>query len=459
MQRACILSCALFASNASFAGGFALIEHGASGLGNAYAGAAAVSDDASTVWFNPAGMSEIKDRQVLVAGHVIGVTSEFGDRGTSLNPNFTAGNIGNVDTGFGTADALGPVDANGTSIIPNLFYVHPINAEWTFGLGVTVPFGNSTDYDPGWVGRYQAVESSVATLDINPSFAFRASDKVSLGGGISLQKFTADLGSAIDSGAVCIAATGDPAVCGGIGLAPGVAANDGFANISGDSTAYTFNIGALIKPKAGTKIGVTYRHEAKHELEGDADFTNNATLETLLGGTPVFVDVPATAKATLPSMVMLSAAHEVDDQLELLVDATYTGWSSRPELKIEYSNPLQDPTVNELGYNDVWRVSAGFNYEYSDDLTIRGGVAYDEDPVPSPKLRTARIPGNERTWVALGLGYKFNSKVKLDVGFAHLMIDDTPIDNNVDPDIGTTLRGVFETSANILSAQVSVQFD
>ena len=105
MRRACLLFCTITASQVSFAGGFSLIEEGASGLGNAYAGAAAVSHDASTVWFNPAGMTELKEKQFLAAGHIIDVNSDFSDQGTTLNSAFGSGFI---DPNFATA---GEVDA------------------------------------------------------------------------------------------------------------------------------------------------------------------------------------------------------------------------------------------------------------------------------------------------------------------------------------------------------------
>ncbi len=457
MRKACFLFCAVAASEASLAGGFALIEHGASGLGNAYAGAAAVSRDASTVWFNPAGMGEIKERQLLVAGHVIGVSSDFTDRGTTLNPAFGGGE---VDPNGGV------VDANGTSLVPNLYYVHPLKKGVTLGIGLSVPFGNSSDYDRAWVGRYQAVESAVSALDINPSIAYRVNENLNIGAGISLQKLNAQLGSAIDSGGTCLGLAQlrpdlQAVDCFNAGLpGPGVVAADGYADIEGDGTALTFNLGLLYKPREGTKIGVAYRHGVEHELEGEAGFTNNAALEGLLASRPQpwFVDGDVTAKASLPPTLMFSGSHQVNDQLELLADATFTGWSSFDELRIVFDSTQPD-TFNTLEFEDVWRVSAGLNYSYSDQLTLRAGLAYDEDPVPSPQLRTARIPGNERVWAAFGMGYKFNSRVGVDVSFAHIMVDDTPLDNTSEAAGGTTIRGVFETSANIVSAQVTVQFN
>jgi len=456
MRRACLLFCTVAASPVSFAGGFALIEEGASGLGNAYAGAAAVSRDASTVWFNPAGMTELKEKEFLAAGHVIGVNSEFTDQGTTRNLAFRNGAPLNPD--FATSD---PIDVGGTSFIPNLYYVHPLRYGITLGIGLSVPFGNSTDYDRDWVGRYQAVESGVTALDINPSIAYRVNEQVSIGGGISVQFLSASLGSAIDTDVVCLGALPIDA-CEASGLnESGTLENDGFADIEGDGVAVSFNIGALFKPVAGTKLGVAYRHGFEHELEGTAEFTTNPVLEGILqtGGSTLFADSDVTAEASLPPTVMFSGAYMANDRLELLADATYTGWSSFDELRVVFDNPVQPDTFNTLEYEDVWRVSAGFNYEFSDQLILRGGVALDQDPVPSTELRTARIPGNDRAWIAVGAGYKVNNRIGVDVGFAHLMIDDTPIANVSEAAGGTTIRGVFDTNANILSAQVTVQFD
>ncbi len=463
MRKACFLFCAIAASEASLAGGFALIEQGASGLGNAYAGAAAVSRDASTVWFNPAGMTELKEKEFLGAGHVIGVNSDFSDSGTRLGANL----------GLTAVPGAADIDAGGVAVVPNLYYVHPLKGGVTLGVGLSVPFGNSTDYDKTWVGRYQAAESSVTALDINPSISYRVNDNVNVGAGISIQSMTASLGSAVDAGAVCGLYVQQGALqgadCANAGIvAAANPATDGLAVVEGDGAAVSFNLGLLIKPKAGTKIGLAYRHNVDHKLKGTFDYRNYEAFQTLLDskGIPLpaaLTDAPVTAEASLPPSFMFSASHMVADGVELLADATFTGWSSFQELRVVRDNVVPaDPdtdTVTTFAFEDSWRVSAGVNYEYSDNLMLRAGVAYDEDPVPSVTQRTARIPGNERTWVSVGLGYRFNSKVAMDLGFAHLMIDDTPIDRLSEGSDGSQIRGVFESNANILSAQVTVQFD
>jgi len=438
-------------AGSAHAGGFALIEQGASGLGNAYAGAGAVAHDTSTVWFNPAGITELTGRQLAVAAHVISANTKFTDRGTSLNQVFGAGPVSGPDT----------AEPGGVTPVPNFYYVAPINDKLSYGFGISVPFGSSTEYDRDWKGRYTTVKSGVSAIDINPVIAYRVSDKVRLGGGISIQRLSAELEQAIDSGGTCLGTIG-PAGCLPAGLAPGVLANDSYGAITGDSTAITFNLGALFLPTPETRIGVAYRHEAAHELEGDADFTVNDSFQQLLDAAqlPLFADQGIKGKIDLPASLSFSVAHKMNDKLELLGDATWTGWSSFPELRIQYDGPVQPDTLSIQDWEDVWRISAGVNYQLNEKVILRAGWALDQEPIPSPARRTARIPGNDRTWLAVGLGYALNKNATLDFGFTHLSLDESAIDNESAESPGaTTVRGTYDSSVNIVSAQFSWKFN
>jgi len=446
------------------AGGFALVEHGASGMGNAYAGAAAVAHDSSTIWFNPAGMSELEGREIAVGFHVLATTNDWSDRGTVLNPQFQPlvddPSVPGPDTfGGGT-----------TSALPNFYYTAPIDETWSYGLGIGVPFGSTTEYDDGWKGRYGSLKSGLQVLDINPAVSYRVSDKVRLGAGISVQQLSAELTSAVDSSAACFGTVGrvEPARCIEAGLDDfGNAELDSRGEITGDSTAMSFNLGALFLPRDGTRIGVAYRHGASHELEGTGDFTRGAALDAVLGaageaGSPVgtfLSDTGATAGVDLPATFMVSIAQEVGDRVELLGDLTWTGWSSFRELRVRYDNPIQPDTLSLQEWEDVVRVSGGVNFALNDSVILRGGVAFDQEAIPSPQRRTPRIPGNDRTWISFGAGYDVNENITLDVGYAHLFLPDTAIDNDGAESPGsTTIRGEYESSVDIFSAQFNWHF-
>ena len=95
------------ASTLASAAGFALIEQSASGMGNAFAGAAATAEDASTVFYNPAGMSRLEGTQITVGGHLIDLSAKFSNSGSTnawrqgYGTSPTGGNGGDAGGAFG----------------------------------------------------------------------------------------------------------------------------------------------------------------------------------------------------------------------------------------------------------------------------------------------------------------------------------------------------------------------
>jgi long-chain fatty acid transport protein len=156
-------------SGAASASGFALIEQSSSGLGNAYAGGSASAEDASTVYYNPAGMANIKGSQVLVAVHAIKPSAQFTDTGSTLPVTDNGGNAGSL------------------AYVPSLYLLGDINEQWKYGIGVSSPFGLKTEYTPTWTGRNLAIKSELQTLNVNPSVSYKMSDMVSLGFGLDAQ--------------------------------------------------------------------------------------------------------------------------------------------------------------------------------------------------------------------------------------------------------------------------------
>lgn len=456
------ISITLALSSTVQAAGFALIENSASGMGNAFAGAAAVAEDASTTWFNPAGMAELGDgTQMSVAGHVIVPKSKFTDKGSWVNPALTGGNIDQAQ-----AALTGKNDNGGkAAFVPNSYAVKRLNEKVTVGVGINAPFGLETSYDDDWIGRYNALDSAMQTININPSVAYEINEQLTFGGGISLQYITVELGSAIDSAAACRSIAG-AANSGDLLLSclramPTLSnqATDSKVVISGDDVSFSYNLGAMYKPTPQTKIGLSYRAATNHELEGKADYTVNAALQPILTATGVtrFNDVDVKAEANLPDSLSLSVAHKVNDKLELLGDVTQTGWSSFERLRVTDKNTGAIVTNVDEKWKDVTRLSVGANYQYNDRVKLRGGLALDKTPIPNAQLRTPRTPDTDRTWLALGANYKLNKTSSLDFGYAHLFMDETPIDNTSE-DNGYAIRGIYNSSVDIISAQFNMSF-
>lgn len=386
-------------ANLAHAAGFALVEQNVSGLGNAYAGQAAAATDASTIFFNPAGMTYLPDRQVVVAGHLIRPQAEFSG---TVNPDIGGGNGG---------------DTGDLALVPNAYLAYRLTPDVYLGVGLNAPFGLKTEYDPDWKGRTQAIKSEVKTVNLNPSIAWKAGESLSLGAGVSIQYAEATLTSS----------------AGGAGV----------ATVKGDDFGWGFNLGALWQASEATRIGLAYRSEVEQTLAGDVGFST----ATMLNG-------PVTADVTLPDSASLSLFHKLDSRWDLLADITWTGWSDFRELRIVRTNGVVLGTPTEENWSDSYRYSLGANYHLNDKLTLRGGVAFDETPV-SDAFRTARIPDEDRTWIAFGAQYRLSRKSAIDVGYAHLFIRDAAIDKSEN---GVTLAGSYEASVDSLSAQLTLDF-
>jgi len=418
------------------AAGFALIENSASGQGNAYAGAAAHVTDASTIFFNPAGMMQLEGDSISIAGHFISPDATFTNNGSTL-------------AGGGTLDGADD-DGGASAFVPNFYWVKSLDNEMKFGLGVQTLFGLATKYDPNWRGRYHAVETDLKTINFNPSIAYQVNDRLSIGGGLDLVIADIIFTSAIDFGTLS-------------GVSPQLL--DGSADLEGDNysdPAFGVNFGLQYMVGPETVFGVSYRSEIDIDLSGDADFTVNPALGPNPFA-PAFEDTGINAGVTLPASLALSIAHQAD-KVTYLADITWTGWSSFDELRIVYDNPAQPDSVTTEDWDDTLRYSIGFDYQYSEKMVLRSGLAYDETPIPSPERRTPRIPGNDRTWLSFGLTYMLNDQSSIDVGYSHLFIDDTEIKNTLEiaPPAGAalnaTLTGTYSASVDILSVQWNKKF-
>jgi len=431
-------------SSSALASGFAIIEQSVSGLGNAFAGGAASSEDASMMYFNPAIMTEIKGQQVVGGFHVIVPSAEVGVSSA-------------VTLGGPLVQGTNNIDGGQTGVAPNLYYLNNPGNGFGFGLGINAPFGLATKYDKNWLGRYHAVESDVKTININPSVAYKVNDQLSLGAGINLMYMEATLSSMVNGGLAAFSASG-----GTVGT-PNDPSDDIFVENEADDWGYGFNLGILYKLSDSTQIGLAYRSEVKQELEGSTKTDVPSTL-SILGSAfaGAFGDQGVNGDIDLPATASLSFNQKVGGKLTLMADVLWTDWSSFEKLTLNFEgagiggNPSTTTVEN---WNDSWRYSAGATYQYSDALKLRCGVAFDETPIPDAAHRTPRIPGEDRFWVAVGAGYQPTKRFNIDIAYAHLFVDDSKIDLSLaaNPSAGS-LTATSENAVDIASVQLSYNF-
>lgn len=428
-------------SQGAGASGFALMEQNASGLGNAYAGAAAVAEDAGTIYYNPAGMTRIKGRQFVGALSLIAPSMRFTDSGGSRVPGVGLPGLPALQNQGGGDGG----DAGGLAAIPAAYLSWEADpGKLWLGVSLNAPFGLSTEWDSGWIGRFHAIESSVESLTINPSVAWKVNETVSLGAGVSFQQMKATLTNAVPYSALA-ASTGGLAALTAVG-GPGV---EGTARVKGDSWAAGFNVGATFQVSPATRLGVSYRSKIDHELEGGITFSGRPA--ALAGSLP---DGPVKAKISLPDSLSIALAHDVNARWQLLADYTWTGWSSIPALTIERANGQMVSSSN-LAFRNSWRVGVGANYRMDDKWTLRFGVAYDRTPVQEAE-RTPRLPDKSRVWTGAGAQWRMSPKTAFDFGLVYLWIPDAS--SNLTTQSGGTLVGTYEANTWVLGAQIRHDF-
>ena len=428
-------------SGAVGASGFQLLEQG-SGLGNAYAGSAAKSNDASTIFWNPAGMTQLGPRAVSGGLTAVKASFKFDDKGSQINEFGPGGRMGAGDGG----------DAGNWGYIPNGYISWGLTPDLYIGLGIGAPFGLKTKYDEPWRGSAQSNEFDIKTMNINPSIAFKVNDMVSLGAGASWQKIEAEYYRrvAINSSAR-------------FGALPQVT-----SHMSIDDDAWGWNVGALFTLSPATKVGLSYRSaiqyhtDGKVKLNGDGTRAGDATAVALSnagGASKVKADLK------VPDTFVLSVTQKLSDRWELLGDVSWTGWSSIKNVDIYRTSGLQSGALAQTldaNFQNTYRIALGATYSLSEALRLQFGLAYDQTPVKNSTSRLTSLPDSDRTWFTFGTQWKPAKEQTLELGLAYLYISDTKINKNETTANPLTNRGTvigdYDSSVWILGAQYSLAF-
>lgn len=379
----------------TYAAGFQLSEQSAIQMGRAMAGAGVVGDDLSAVHYNPAGMTLLSGTRMQATGTWVAVNLDYeGDSGQSENGRLKG------------------------QIIPAGFITHQINDSLWAGLGLTVPYGMGTEYDEGWEGKSRGTESMILTFDINPNLAWKVNEKLSVGGGISLQYAKAELG-----------------------MGPMQ------TNVKGDSWAWGWNVGLMFQPVETVRLGLAYRSHIAHNAEGHTDVKGPLNLTS---------DMKVRIKT--PDTVTLSATWEATDALRLSGTARWSKWSNFRSLNVQnldLAGTKLGTTVVENNWDDTWFFSVGADYKLNGQWTVRGGVAYDQGPVEN-QYRMAVIPDTDRVWFSGGASYKYTDNLTFDFGATYIKgVGDTDLYDTVS---GKKIGEFKSLDSYIFSAQMQYLF-
>lgn len=397
----------------AYAAGFTLTEQSVAGLGRSYAGIGVDGTDISGVYYNPATMTLHKGT-ILQAGFV----------GIGLNLDYAGtGNDNTTENGREKSQA-----------IPHGYLLHQINDSTWFGLAMTVPFGMGTEFGDDWSQADHGISAQILTFDFNPNVAWKASEKLSFGAGVSVQYASADLTKKTY--------LRDTAAGQKLGEQASFLLGESSvrSEIDADSIAWGWNVGMMWSPLENLRFGLSYRSKVKHDADGDltideanlaedsnldklppqlgGPITTSSELATMLGQLGAYGQLPGSAVVSAPAWAMATVAWDVNNLLSLYGTFRWTDWSSFDKLDIESKGSTMTTIKNN--WRDTYLTSLGADLRVTDRWTLRGGVAYETSPIATKEYRTAIIPDADRWWFSVGSSYKISENMIADVGFAHL---------------------------------------
>ena len=384
----------LFCATHASAAGFALPEQSSSamGMGSAFVGQA---DDASAVWYNPAGITQLDGINVM-AGAVF------------IYPTFSH------DNNDGTTDT-----ASRNIHVPALFYAtYKMNDRVAFGLGINNPFGLATNWYPTSETRQVATLTQLIATEFNPSIAFKVNDKLSVSAGVTYVYVAATLAN--------IQALGGPF----------------FTNsqLNGSGDAWGGNFAVLYKISDGLSTGFTYRSRMKVDIKG------NAQLDGVTTGN-------AFTSITLPDLMSLGFSIRPSEKLILNVDLGYTWWSTYDTLEVTSTNPLFNNKSYQKQWRDVVNLRVGGQYKLTDQWKLRAGFQYDQNPVPDHYFET-RVPDSDRYGVSVGTGYTLGN-LTVDLAYLYILFETR---NVADSMYGSSVKGTYNTDAHVFGVSVAYKF-
>ncbi|KHS76401.1 long-chain fatty acid transporter FadL [Pectobacterium brasiliense] len=389
-QSTIAVAVALFSANVS-AAGFQLNEYSSSGLGRAFSGEGAVADNATSGSRNPATMTMF-DRPSFSGGV------------TYINPDIDVQGKNSLTGQNTSAKNIAP-----HAWVPNLHFIMPLNEQWAVGASATTNYGLATEFNDNYAAGSIGGQTDLLTSNLNLSAAYRLNQHFSFGLGVN----------AVYADAKIVRRAGElanvPTAAGGL---QGVVASPSseIARLEGKEWGYGWNAGILYEVDENNRFGLTYR--SKVDIDFNGDYSNNLpTAVTALNGTGG-ATIPGKLTLNLPEMWEASAYHRVAPKWAVHYSLTYTSWSQFQELKATGSNGNTLFHKDE-SFRDAYRIALGTTYYHDDNWTFRGGIAFDDSPVPADK-RSISIPDQDRFWLSAGTTYAFNKDASVDVGVSYM---------------------------------------
>ncbi|MEJ2762749.1 outer membrane protein transport protein [Photobacterium sp. MCCC 1A19761] len=419
-----------FSANTT-AAGFQLAEYSATGLGRAFAGEAAMADNASAQFRNPAMLTYLQGTQISTGAIYV-------------DPNIDVkGDLSIAGQKVATTEAK---DIAHSAVIPNFYLSHQLNDQLTAGLAIATNYGMETELGGDFYATLFGNQAMIKTVEINPNLAYKINDQFSIGGGVRYVMGEGHFGAALPNS---LPATLTPMLQSNPRLAAmfGQLRGQDLKYMEGDDTAWGWQLGTAWQISPSHRVGVNYRSAVDLTLSGEAS-------GVLYGATR-----PGSMDLTLPATAELSSFHQLSDKFAIHTSLNWTDWSSFDKLEATIPSYSAAPDlIKEENWEDNYRIALGATYQYTNKLALRTGIAYDTSAV-NDKHRTQTIPETDRTWLSLGAGYQWSSKLSFDAGFTYIFAKDASMEESENiGNIPVSFKGETSGSVWLLGLQANYRF-
>jgi len=396
IYRFSILLLGIFSYSNLFSQGFQVNFQGQKQQAMGCAGSALFTDGAS-LFFNPGAAAFSNENSVNVA----------------TTPIFA--NVMYVDSA--TKKAYRTENPVGTPFSIYGLFQFKKDSKLKYGIAVYTPFGSTVQYEKNWIGRFALTRLELKAIFVQPTIAYRITNKLGVGAGfvystgnVNLQK---DIPVQFSDGTY------------------------GHAELAGKASGFGYNVGIDYKVTDKFSIGLNYRSKVQMNLkDGEATFTVPSSLDIN------FPDSSFTGGLPLPQVTTLGLGYKVNDKLDLVLDVNYVGWKAYDTLAFDYvqnTTSLAD-TKSARNYKSIFAFRAGASYKVVENFELRAGGGYGFSPVQAGYL-TPETPDGNRAYVTFGLGYNLGKHFSIDASFYFTQI------KRGDTNQETNLSGTFTTKA------------
>ncbi|WP_114793473.1 outer membrane protein transport protein [Vibrio cholerae] len=426
-----LLSCAVafgLASVSTFtqAAGFQLAEYSATGLGRAYAGEAAMADNASAQWRNPAMLTYLEGTQVS-AGAIY------------VNPNVDVeGTVNHAQLGKTHASSN---DFAHDAVIPNFYLSRQLNEQVALGFALGTNYGMETDLGTEFAASHFGSQASVISKEANLNIAYQILPQLSIGGGVRYVMGEGHFGATAPAKNLIR----HPVTNNVMTLPKGTT----LKYMEGEDNSWGWQVGSAWQINQDHRVGFSYKSEVVMDFEGHAEGVSYGSYK------------PGMMSVTLPATAELASFHQLNDQWAIHASINWTDWSSFKELTAVF--PEKSDLIKSENWEDNYRFALGTTYQYDAKLALRAGVAYDTSAVDD-KNRTATIPETDRTWVSVGGSYVATPQLTLDAGFTYIFAKDATINEPRDASdqtaaaIGGAFTGNVSGNVWLIGVQANYRF-